>query len=237
MKLLIVRHAEPDYERDSLTERGWIEAEALSERLAAVNADEYYVSPLGRARDTASLTLERTGREASVKEWLREFDWPCRKPRLMKSNDNDIAWDWLPADWADREAFHDRNRWFSEPELAAFDIKSRYDWVTGELDGLLAEHGYRRQGSYYKAEKPNSRTIVFFCHFGLECVLLSHLVNISPMDLWHGFVAAPSSVTSIATEEREKGNAYWRINAFGDISHLYAKGIEPSFYARFKEVY
>ena len=31
MKLLIVRHAEPDYSIDSLTEKGWREAEYLSE--------------------------------------------------------------------------------------------------------------------------------------------------------------------------------------------------------------
>ena len=30
MKLLIVRHAEPDYSIDSLTEKGWREAEYLS---------------------------------------------------------------------------------------------------------------------------------------------------------------------------------------------------------------
>ena len=33
MKLLIVRHGDPDYTIDSLTEKGWREAEFLSERL------------------------------------------------------------------------------------------------------------------------------------------------------------------------------------------------------------
>ena len=31
MKLIIVRHGDPDYENDTLTERGWKEAKALSE--------------------------------------------------------------------------------------------------------------------------------------------------------------------------------------------------------------
>ena len=34
MKLLIVRHADPDYTIDSLTSKGWREAELLSERLS-----------------------------------------------------------------------------------------------------------------------------------------------------------------------------------------------------------
>ena len=33
MKLLIVRHGDPDYSIDSLTETGWIEAELLSDRV------------------------------------------------------------------------------------------------------------------------------------------------------------------------------------------------------------
>ena len=33
MRIMIVRHGEPDYDRDSLTEKGWREAEYLSERL------------------------------------------------------------------------------------------------------------------------------------------------------------------------------------------------------------
>ena len=33
MKILIVRHADPDYSVDSLTKKGWREAEYLAERL------------------------------------------------------------------------------------------------------------------------------------------------------------------------------------------------------------
>ena len=68
-------------------------------------------------------------------------------------------------------------------------------------------------------------------------MLLSHLLNISPMALWHGTCAAPSSVTLLTTEERREGIALFRMNAFGDTSHLYAGGREPSFAARFCEYY
>ena len=33
MELLIIRHGDPDYTIDSLTEKGWKEAEYLSEKL------------------------------------------------------------------------------------------------------------------------------------------------------------------------------------------------------------
>ena len=59
MKILIIRHADPDYDADSLTKRGWQEAELLAERLSSMDIKEFYVSPLGRAKDTASLTLKK----------------------------------------------------------------------------------------------------------------------------------------------------------------------------------
>lgn len=55
MRLIIVRHGDPDYEKDSLTEKGWREAAILADRISRLEVKEFYVSPLGRARDTASL--------------------------------------------------------------------------------------------------------------------------------------------------------------------------------------
>lgn len=86
-------------------------------------------------------------------------------------------------------------------------------------------------------EKENEDTLVFFCHFGLECVLVSHLLSVSPMVLWHGACAAPSSVTTFHTEERRQGIASFRMSSFGDISHLYANDEPPAFAARFCETY
>ena len=62
MKLLIIRHGDPDYSIDSLTPIGWKEAELLADRMAKLDVKAFYVSPLGRAQDTASLTLKKMGR-------------------------------------------------------------------------------------------------------------------------------------------------------------------------------
>ena len=64
MKIIFIRHGEPNYEIDSLTEKGWREAELLSKRTAKWNVTDFYCSPLGRAKDTASFTLKNAGREA-----------------------------------------------------------------------------------------------------------------------------------------------------------------------------
>ena len=116
-------------------------------------------------------------------------------------------------------------------------VGEAYDYVIRNFDALTAAHGYVREGEYYRAERANRDTVVLFCHFGLECVLLSRLMNISPMLLWHHTCAAPSSVTTVITEERREGRASFRVSAFGDTSHLYAGGEEAAFSARFCETY
>jgi len=237
MRLLIVRHCDPDYSVDSLTETGWKEAKALAKYMRDVPMDACYVSPLGRARDTANACLDPLGKTAEVCEWLREFKCPVKGKRFADVNFGDYAWDWLPADWLARPGFFDREKWMDEPEFAAEDMRGCYGWVCEGLDGLLEKHGYRRDGLSYRVVKPNHDTVVLFCHFGLECVLLSHLINCSPMILWHGTCSAPSGVTELYTEEREEGIACWRMSRFGDVSHLYAEGLEPSFHARFCECF
>lgn len=234
MKLIIVRHGDPDYVHDSLTEEGWREAEALSDYLAQTTADEYYVSPLGRARDTASLTLKKLRREEVILPWLREFTYPCKKPNDKGSED--IAWDWYPSDWTGKESFFKADEWYNEREMKEAGIKAHYDEVCTSLDKFLSAHGYEREGKMYRARESNTKTIVFFCHFGVESVLLSHLMNTSPMVIWHSFCALPSSFTTIVTEEREKGCAYFRMTGFGELAHLYMKGIKPSSAALFEEV-
>jgi probable phosphoglycerate mutase len=235
MRILIIRHGDPDYEHDSLTQTGWKEAELLSDRISKMDIATFYVSPLGRAKDTASLTLAKMNRTAIEHEWLKEFP-----PRIMRPDVTDhesIAWDWLPQDWTKVEDYFRRDLWDKTDIMKAGGVDAEYNRVIENFDKLIAHHGYVREGDYYRAENSNRDTIAFFCHFGLECVLLSRLMNVSPMILWHHTSAAPTSVTSIYTEERRKGIASFRVNYFGDISHLYVAGQEPSFSARFCETY
>lgn len=232
MKLLIVRHGDPNYAIDSLTETGWKEAELLSHRLGKLDVAACYCSPLGRAKDTAAASLKALGMEAEICPWLREF-----APKVKKPNREGVAWDWLPQDWTAYPEFFDRDRWMKHPAFVEAGVPEETKWVWEGLDELLARHGYRREGDFYRVTEPNEDTVILFCHFGLECVLLARLLNVSPMILWHGTCALTTSVTTLITEERREGIAYFRMNGFGDISHLYAAGQEPSFSARFCETY
>lgn len=116
MKLLIVRHGDPDYAIDSLTETGWIEAELLSQRLCKLDVKAFYCSPKERAQDTAKATLEKLGRQAEILPWLREFSPQVLRPGKDKPG---VAWDWLPQDWTADKRFYDREHWWENDRFTA----------------------------------------------------------------------------------------------------------------------
>ncbi len=235
MKIVFIRHGDPNYELDALTEKGILEAKALIPRVEKMNADYYYVSPLGRARQTAQIAMERIDKEAEVKDWLKEF--PAVVEHICEPNPGPQCWDWMPSDWAKEPSFYDIDHFYDHPVMKKGHVKEIYEDVINHFDALLKKHGYAKNGKTFDVLKANHDTLCFFCHFGIECVLLSYLINVSPMILWHGFVASTSSVTIVNTEERQKGIASFRISHFGDTSHLDASGLEPSFSARFCECY
>lgn len=179
MKLIFIRHGEPNYEIDSLTEKGWREAELLSKRTVKWNVTDFYCSPLGRAKDTASFTLKNAGREAEILPWLREFDAPVLDPETGKRR---IPWDFLPDVLDANRDLYDNNLWTKNPIMQTGNMDENYHFVTDGLDALLARYGYVRDGYRYHASDETNReaVIVCFCHLGVTCVALSHLLNMTP---------------------------------------------------------
>ena len=184
MRILIIRHGDPDYENDTLTEKGHREASLLAEKLKNEKIDHIYCSPLGRAKVTCAYTAKALGKENEVviHDWLQEFGtlhyWP-------DGTERHILWDMLPEFWTKREEMYDYKNWVKQDFYQASKMESVYKNVTESLDKLLAAHGYVREGNLYRVEEGNTKTLAFFCHFGLEMILLSHLFNVSPFPLLH----------------------------------------------------
>ena len=237
MRILIVRHGDPDYAIDGLTEKGQREAELLADRLTKEKIDKVYCSVLGRARLTAKPTLDRLGIEAEYCEWLREFDYAAKVKFPYLEEETGCVWDVLPEYLNTLPEIYSPTEWYKSEFLRNTPIKEKYDAVCAEFDKVLAEFGYERDGYNYKAVRSNHDTLVFVCHYGLTAVLLSHIFNCSPYTIWQNMVALTTSVTTIHTEERVKGIASMRCCGFSDISHLAQGGEEPAFAARFCECY
>ena len=147
MRILFIRHGDPDY------------IKLLAERAADLNLGSCYVSPLGRAKDTAQYCLDKVGKTAQTVEWLREF--PARidlnqavhlqkaYPTAEKENGRyvpRIVWDIVPSYWMEHGECMDRDAWRKSDLCQNSDAVEVYDRVTLEFDRFLAERGERMHG-------------------------------------------------------------------------------------------
>ncbi|MBO4458183.1 MAG: histidine phosphatase family protein [Butyrivibrio sp.] len=253
MKLVFIRHGDPDYEVDGLTEKGEKEAALLAEFIERYKIDEIYMSPLGRAQRTAEYSLKALGKEAVTLDWLMEF--PAKfDPNLSESARQAyrtelktdpatgkyltrILWDILPSYYAGHPELFDKDAWRTAEPVMYSDMCKVYDYVVSSFDEFLCKYGYEKDGLIFNVKESNDKVIAFFCHYGITSVLLSHLWNVSPFVPLQFMALAPTSVTVVASEEREKGIGTFRTIGMGDISHLNIAGEEPSFSARFCEIY
>ena len=257
MRLVFIRHGDPDYVHDSLTEKGKKEAELLANLLEDKELGDIYVSPLGRARETASYTIERIRKNGRLKKEPVTFDWleefPARvdlerSEEARKAFATDLfddsgsskyklhrMWDFLPSYYGEHPELFDSADWRKAQIVKDSSAEEIYDHVIREFDSLLASYGYERRGLLYHCDEGNTKTLTFFCHFGITCVLLSHLMNVSPFSLLQMTASAPTSVTEAVSEERQKGTAIFRMLRFGDTTHLTVGNENPSFSARFCE--
>lgn len=232
MKIIFIRHGDPDYENDSLTQKGIREAKLLAKRVAKWdNVTQFYCSPLGRAKKTASYSLEAVGREAVTYEWMKEFSYFVDDPVTGRHG---VAWDFMPAYWTKIPEMYDKDGWKNtEIYRSNEELLPAYREVCEGLDGILSSYGYTRHNNYYLTNPENKNdgttkedTIVIFCHLGVTCMMLSHLLGISPVLLLHGFFLAPTSVTVLSSEERMENSALFRVQVMGDVTHLLTGG-EP----------
>lgn len=268
MRLLFVRHGDPDYGNDCLNDIGVAEARALSTLRTSckMNLGTCYASPLGRAQETAAIALGRAvpgahgidaaagcGDILTTLDWLQEFpakvdvnespllqDAYYLQTRADGSFKSRIVWDMYPSYFTEHSAYSDHEEWRSTLVALNSDLLPVYDNVIASFDGLLADHGYVRENRHYRVEQESIETLTFFCHFGITCVLLSHLWNISPFVTLQSFCMPTSSVTEVYTEERQKGFANFRATRIGDTTHLTMAGLRTErlpHSALFAEVY
>lgn len=238
MKIIIIRHGDPDYPNNTLTPTGFKEVDALGEYYKNYNFKEIYCSYLNRAKFTCDGLLKYNStfkkNNIHVEEWLQEFNYPIDEPvdHVLKN-----SWDFYPEYFTKNKNLYNNDTYLDDYLFHDSICKEKYKMVIKNLDNILKEEGYTREFGYYRVNKINKDTICFVCHLGMMNVLLSHLLNIPYVVLCQTFFCPPTGVTTLISEERHEGIAQFRVQGYGDISHLKIKGMEPSFAGRFCEVY
>ncbi|HUX20154.1 MAG TPA: histidine phosphatase family protein [Spirochaetia bacterium] len=226
MRLYIIRHADPDYVRDTITEAGHKEARALSERLMREELDEIYSSPMGRAQATAAYTAEALRKAVEILPWTHEISDAAIE---IEGYGRMAAWD-APGELVlENEADLEASGWMETPWSRQVGLMAHYQRIAEASDAFLLQKGYRRVGKRYEVVGASEKKIALFCHGGFGLCLLSHLLRIPVVYMWAGFWLPPSSVTTILFETRSERWALPRCLSMSDMSHLHAAGLPQSF--------
>ncbi len=177
MRLIIVRHGEPDYKNDCLTEEGSKQAKKVAKRLLSEGIEEIWSSPLGRAYETAKETADLLNLPIQTLDFMREISWGSK-------DDTPLFKDGHPWDIVDEMARRGENLnaadWRSHPFFINNRVLESVDWIEPSIDEWLKRFSYEREGLYYRhtAEEEKHRTIALFCHGGSSSVAIGHILNL-----------------------------------------------------------
>ena len=193
----MLRHGQPEWIRGGLcvvdpvlTEQGFAQAEHLGEALADEHFDEFFVSPLVRAVQTAAPLAKKQNREPVIVPWMQE----CREP----------DWHGEPAEVAAsaykaEASLHHDERWSGLP--GGETMREFTNRIHRGLTGFLAERGIRRvEGSelpLWDVDAPGRR-LVWVAHAGTNTVAISHLLGLAPVPWeWDRFRLGHASVSRL----------------------------------------
>ena len=222
MRLFIVRHADPDYPNDHITDHGHKEAAACAERFKKLGLDRLYTSPLGRARATCGYTAEALGMEPVVLDWTAEL---AGTEQEFEGHGRLCVWD-TPGELI--RAHDPLPGHTNYLELAPFNNRSVREHIARidrESDKFLAGLGYVREGYRYRIERTSTERVAVFCHGGFGLTWLAHLLAIPTPLVWSGFWLSPTSVTTVLFDERSTSWAVPRCIGVADTCHLYEAGL------------
>ncbi|WP_409346067.1 histidine phosphatase family protein [Paenibacillus sp. MBLB4367] len=222
MRILLIRHADPDYPNDTITAAGHLEAQALAQRLKKEGIDRIYSSPVNRAVHTMQYTAELLGIDPVIEPWTRELSL---NPVIF-ADSKIAAWN-IPGETVRAvQPYPSHEIW---PESDHYrEYAQAYDQLKADSDDFLQRHGYVREEGRYRIASPNRETIAVFCHHGFGVTWLAHLLELPLPLVWSGFWLPPSSVTTILFEERSREWAVPRCIGLGSVAHLHEAGLNMS---------
>jgi len=224
MLLYLIRHGEPDYVTDTLTQEGWNQARLVADRLAESGIDEIHASPMGRARQTAMPTAEKLGLPVIIEPWAYELGQDCEtlfgdgKLKTISS---------IPAAYLHRPEFRklDSLEGIARIEgIRETAIAGRFKMLSEGFDALVKKEGYRRNArGLYDVLAPTDRHVALFCHMGMTRVLLAHALNLPFHLLAASIMGSFTGVTIL--EFRGTGSETSPVMlSLADTGHLFGRG-------------
>ena len=214
MRIIFVRHGEPNYEKDCLTETGRKQAAAAAQRLAQEGISEIYASPMRRAAETAAYTAGKLGLPVHTLDYMHELSWGGEG--LPQEGHPWTLGDWL----MDRDNFDFyREDWRQHPYFKNNLALNYLNEISRKFDALLLGQGYRHEGIRYFCETDQEKTIAVFSHGGSGACALAHLLALPFPYVCSVMPYGLTSVTILAFPVQKGAYVHPRIELFNDLAH------------------
>lgn len=214
MRIVFIRHGEPDYKKDCLTETGKKQAESAAARLEREGISEIYASSMGRAQETAGFTARKLGLPVHTLDFMHEISW----------GGPDIPMEghpWTISDWMINEKQYDfyQEDWRQHPYFKNNIAVNFLDDISGKFDALLLRQGYRHEGLRYYCETDQQKTIAVFSHGGSGACVLSHLLALPFPYVCSVMPYGLTSITILNFPVQTGEYVHPRIELFNDLAH------------------
>jgi probable phosphoglycerate mutase len=205
-KIIAVRHGETEWNRiakqqghlDSrLTALGIRQAQAMALGLKELTIDHFYSSDLGRAIQTASILSEALNKTFAVDSRLRERNLGILQGLTKKEFSEQYPEDYLKLQSNDPD--------YRIPDGES--IRDRYTRTISCIEDLSKTHC--------------DSTILIVAHGGVLMSFMHKALEI-PLTSTRNFSLYNSGINIFSLSENNR----WRLEVWGDVSHLRATGLE-----------
>ena len=232
MILYYVRHGDPIYDPDQLTELGKRQAEAVGRRLSQYGLDEIYVSSSERAKQTAAPTLEILKKEAVILDWTNEkYAWEQLSVPL---GDGRRMWAFAVPEtrklFASEELARYRFEWYRHPAVQDLPFEAGIKRIQEETWAFLKDQGliFDPERGGFTEVFPNEKRIALFAHQGFGLAFLSVLANIPYPQFSVHFDMSHSDFTVIEFQKIDD-LVVPRILTLSNDAHLYREGLPTKY--------
>lgn len=225
MRIIFIRHGNPDYAQDCLTELGHMQAEAAAEELCTMGIERIYSSSHGRAVQTAEHTAKRLGLEITQCDFIRELT-----ARLKA--DPTAPWSRELSPWLRTLEYTRRGlplldkNWRYNELYSDIDTPECIDKLCADLDEWLLSLGVERDGIYYRVNNPKHEIVAMFCHAMAYSAALAHVFNLTFPFVCICMSMPQSGISVVEFQNADSGFAIPRLLKCGNVDHLIKNKIE-----------
>lgn len=224
MILYIIRHGQPNYEKDCLTDLGWQQAEAVGRRMAKSGINKIFASPMGRAQETATPASRLLGLTINTENWTHEIGderltpFPDGKMKSVSLIQNTYFRENGNLDIGYNDAC-------TCPGFRESGMRSKLAFLEENGNDFLERLGYKYENGVYRIITPNEDKVALFCHAAFSRAWLSILLHVPVHMMWSSFDYDMTGVTVVEFKNNENGVTAPQCLRFSDTSHLYAENV------------